>query len=135
MYADTLDDAVGAIKRLQSMLGEVHDCDVWLEDLDAFARKLHKKLRKHFPQNGSFARLQVGLDYLKTQRARQRQQVFSQLVDSWRQWKRAGVWDRLVSVIGPPDQPHKVRKPPVQPWPSCGSPRRDVAVAAGHSFR
>ena len=37
VYPGRLEEAVEAIKRVQSLLGDVHDCDVWAEHLDAFA--------------------------------------------------------------------------------------------------
>ena len=37
MCPGRLDEAVETVKRLQTLLGDVHDCDVWLDHLDAFA--------------------------------------------------------------------------------------------------
>ena len=37
VYPGRLDEAVEAIKRVQTLLGDIHDCDVWLDHLDAFA--------------------------------------------------------------------------------------------------
>ena len=37
VHPGRLDAAVEAIKKVQTLLGDVHDCDVWLDHLDAFA--------------------------------------------------------------------------------------------------
>ena len=96
---DRLDEAVDAIKRVQSLLGEVHDCDVWAEHLDAFAAKECGRITALFGHAGRFTRLQPGIDFLRADRYRRRQEVFRQLVEYWGELARGQFWDRLVSVV------------------------------------
>ena len=35
---------VEVMKKLQTLLGDIHDCDVWMDVLDAFARKLRRRM-------------------------------------------------------------------------------------------
>ena len=39
IYSGTLDATLEVIKQVQTLLGEVHDCDVWQEQLDLFGKK------------------------------------------------------------------------------------------------
>ena len=39
MYAGRVDGVLEAIKQVQSLLGDIHDCDVWMVQLDAFSAK------------------------------------------------------------------------------------------------
>jgi CHAD domain-containing protein len=94
-----LDGTVEAIKKVQTLLGEVHDCDVWAEELQAFAAKMCKRIRKHFGDAGPFAGLQVGIEYLQQDRRRRRQQVFQELVDYWQGLNQRQEWERLVEVL------------------------------------
>ena len=45
-----------AVKRLQTLLGEIHDCDVWAEDFAEFAHKEEGEIQLHF---GGAQRLNV----------------------------------------------------------------------------
>ena len=38
VYGQSLDEAVAAVKRVQTLLGEVHDCDVWVERVRRFRK-------------------------------------------------------------------------------------------------
>jgi len=99
VYAGQLEEAVGAIKKVQSLLGEVHDCDVWAEHLDAFASSEHGRITALFGHPGRFTRLQPGIDYLRQDRRRHRQEVFTQLVAYWAELGRRRFWDGLTSVV------------------------------------
>ena len=37
VYGPALDEIITAVKKVQTLLGDIHDCDVWLEHLDAYA--------------------------------------------------------------------------------------------------
>ena len=65
VYPGRLEEAVEAIKRVQSLLGEVHDCDVWAEHLDAFAAAERERITALFGHAGRFTRLQPGIDFLR----------------------------------------------------------------------
>ena len=99
VYPGRLDEAVEAIKRVQSLLGEVHDCDVWAEHLDAFAAEERERITALFGHAGRFTRLQPGIDFLRADRRGHREEVFKQLVDYWAELGRRRFWDGLVSVV------------------------------------
>ncbi len=82
VYSGQLDDSIVAMKNLQTLLGELHDCDVWSEHLDAFGAKEKKRILKHFGHPGPFARLDVGIEHLRQERRRRRVEVFGKLVES-----------------------------------------------------
>ena len=95
VYPGRLEEAVEAIKRVQSLLGEVHDCDVWAEHLDAFAAAERERITALFGHAGRFTRLQPGIDFLRADRRRHRQEVFGQLVEYWAELGRRRFWDGL----------------------------------------
>ena len=113
VYPGGLDASVEAVKRVQSFLGDVHDCDVWIEHLDAYATAQRDRLMAQFGHAGRMVRLQPGIDYLREDRRGHRQAVFEQLVAYWAELGRTRFWDRLVSVVVAPDQPPA--KPPLTP--------------------
>ena len=93
--ANTADTA----KRLQTLLGEVHDCDVWVKTFEEFARKEAAEIQVFFGNSQRFERLRPGLDYLCQERKGRRRQVFAELVAFWQTLKGQGVWERLAAIL------------------------------------
>ncbi len=60
IYSDRLDAVLEAIKQVQTLLGEVHDCDVWQEQLDQFAKTQRNRIKSHYGHAGPFSRLNRG---------------------------------------------------------------------------
>ncbi|MCX7010079.1 MAG: CHAD domain-containing protein, partial [Kiritimatiellaeota bacterium] len=95
VYPGRLEETVEAIKRVQSLLGDVHDCDVWAEHLDAFAANERRRLTTLFGHAGRLVRLQPGIEYLRRDRRCHRQEVFGQLVAYWDELGRRRFWEDL----------------------------------------
>jgi len=95
VYEGGLDEALRTVKKLQVFLGDVHDCDVWLEKLDDFDRSLRRTIRKRYGTDAAAEPLMVGIDYLRSQRQDQRQRAFRELVDYWSQLQQQDYWDKL----------------------------------------
>ena len=68
MCPGRLDAAVETVKRLQTLLGDIHDCDVWLDHLDAFASDQRDRIVAMFGHAGRFLHLQPGIEYLRKDR-------------------------------------------------------------------
>ena len=94
-----LANTVDAVKRLQTLLGEIHDCDVWVENFAEFAGKESGEIQLYFGSSPRFERLRPGLDYLRQERTDRRRQVFGELVAFWQQQKDQGLWDRLAGIF------------------------------------
>lgn len=99
VYPGQLDGSIDAIKRVQTLLGDVHDCDVWVDHLVTFSKRQRKRIVKRFGHAGPFARLHVGIEYLRQERQRRRQQLFEELVAYWQQLSRQGHWEELVATV------------------------------------
>ncbi|MCE5267660.1 MAG: CHAD domain-containing protein [Planctomycetaceae bacterium] len=105
LYPGQLDEAVDAIKRVQTLLGEIHDCDVWAEHLTAFSAAERERITEMFGHAGRFQHLVPGIEYLRQNRAERRRQAFEELVTFWQELGRRGLWDRLTATVRPPYQP------------------------------
>ncbi|MEE8451084.1 MAG: CHAD domain-containing protein [Thermoguttaceae bacterium] len=99
VYGASLDDSIAAVRKLQTFLGTVHDCDVWAGNLDAFAAEEEKRIRKHFGHAGPFARLNVGIEHLRQDRRRRRGEVFRELVTYWEELKRNRQWEEMAHIV------------------------------------
>ncbi|MCC6125231.1 MAG: CHAD domain-containing protein [Pirellulales bacterium] len=99
IYAGRLDFALAIAKRVQTLLGEVHDCDVWQDQLDEFATEEHDRLCALYGHGQLFAKLDRGLQYLREDRRRRREQAFAELLVLWRQTKEQGLWEELTRAV------------------------------------
>lgn len=101
LYEGRLDDVVDDVKKVQSLLGDVHDCDVWLGDLEAFADAERNRIVARYGHAGPMERLTPGIQYLSGRRREQRQEVFGELVRHWQELNRQGFWEKLVNTVQP----------------------------------
>ena len=88
-----------AIKKLQTFLGEVHDCDVWAEDFAEFAHEAEGEIQLYFGGSQRFEHVRPGLEYLRQDRKDCRSQVFGELAAFWQELKDRGLWDRLATIL------------------------------------
>jgi CHAD domain-containing protein len=99
VYPGQLEPIIEAAKQLQTLLGDIHDCDVWVDQFEAFAEKERKNAIACFGGEGRFARLKVGLDYLCQDRRQHRVEVLQELVVYWQALERRQTWENLVAVL------------------------------------
>jgi CHAD domain-containing protein len=99
IYDGRLDFALAIAKRVQTLLGDVHDCDVWQEQLDEFATEERDRLCTLYGHGQLFAKLDRGLQYLREDRSRRREQAFAELLELWGETKKQGVWDELAEAV------------------------------------
>jgi CHAD domain-containing protein len=90
------------MKRLQSILGKVHDCDVWLEDLAKFSDKEKKRTIKYFGSERAFRRLKPGIEYLAGHRHADREMSFERSRALWKEINEARLLDNLRTMIQTP---------------------------------
>jgi len=99
LYQGKAEGAFEAVKQLQTLLGEIHDCDVWVEQLQRIAESQSRRLRPFYGHGGPPARLRAGLEYLQQDRRQRRRELFAGLVQYWEKLSREGVWDGLLQVV------------------------------------
>ncbi len=99
-YAGRLDDYLATVKRIQTLLGDIHDCDVWVEHLAATLGEEGKRLAERYGHNGHLGRLAAGIEYLRTERRTTRRRLFDELVAYWRELKQEAYWDALRELVG-----------------------------------
>jgi CHAD domain-containing protein len=99
LYGPPLEPVIESVRAMQTLLGDMHDCDVWEQRLEAFVAAERKRIRRHFGHDGPLARLEVGIEYLRQDRRARREQAFGELAALWAQWTQEGLWDALRRIL------------------------------------
>ncbi|NLF07127.1 MAG: CHAD domain-containing protein [Pirellulaceae bacterium] len=102
LYAAQLDEPIKICRKLQTLLGDIHDCDVWLENLDNFARAERDHIIASFGRTGRFRQIRPGIEYLQENRRLRRREAFDELVAFWAELSDRGFWAELAAVVGNP---------------------------------
>jgi CHAD domain-containing protein len=102
LFERRLSANIEIMKRLQSLLGKVHDCDVWLEDLVKFSDKEKKRTIKYFGSERAFRKLKPGIEYLAGHRHADREMSFERSRALWKEITEANLPDKLRAMVQTP---------------------------------
>jgi CHAD domain-containing protein len=101
ILGETTEAPLARVKRLQKILGDLHDCDVWIEFLPRFVEKERTRTRRFLGHTKGFKRIARGLEYLQEQRLRSRQDIFAALLEHWGECRRNGDWQVVRHLADP----------------------------------
>lgn len=101
-YAGRLDAGLDVMKQIQAYLGDLHDCDVWMADLDRLAGKEARRIVRRFGHAGPMASLEPGIRFLWEERAARRRQWFQALAYYWRGLTEQGFWEEFIEAVQGP---------------------------------
>jgi CHAD domain-containing protein len=108
-YDGQLAAFITAVKRAQSLLGDIHDCDVWMVDIDEFLERERLATIEYSGHDRAFHRLKPGLLLLRDERQTHRRNVFAEMVKYWESLDAEHLWESLESTLKArgeaPDQP------------------------------
>jgi len=101
-YEGDLDECLSAMKKLQDLLGDLHDCDVWLQLLPDFLADESKRAEAWFGKASSVSsvnRLRAGIEHLQASRLSDRERIFAKLGEYWRRLRAAGTFDAMTALL------------------------------------
>ncbi|MFA6469670.1 MAG: CHAD domain-containing protein [Bacteroidota bacterium] len=105
-YGGKMKPYIRTLRLLQDLLGEMHDCDVWLATIPEFIEEERRKTEKFYGATTTFPRIERGLLFL-TEYARQvRGKKYRAFVRLWKQANQQQLWKKLLSVTGPAGGSH-----------------------------
>ncbi len=99
VYDGQLGPTIKAVKKIQSCLGDIHDCDVWVDNIQAFMEQERQQTIDYFGHHGPFNRLKPGLLRLCEDRMTCRQEAFQSLVAYWDKLNETHLWDDLETIL------------------------------------
>jgi hypothetical protein len=99
LFEGRLAAPVEVSRSLQRQLGEIHDCDVWIDFLPRFIRGERRRTRKFFGHTRGFRRISQGLEELLASRRAHRAELHDAFVDYWHRSCGGQFWLDLRTVL------------------------------------
>jgi len=98
-YLDAVQEPARTARTFQTLLGDIHDCDVWAHDLPRFLEEESQRTLVYFGHLGPFASLVPGIVALQHNRQQYRVQRYQEFVTFWYQVQEQGIWEQLCQTL------------------------------------
>jgi hypothetical protein len=99
LYRRQLKKPIARVKKIQDLLGDIHDCDVWIDHITLLIMKERNRPHTlHDLRHGRGYAI-APLRRLLINRERRRHRLYRQFVRYWEALERSGVWDELRATI------------------------------------
>ncbi len=99
LYQGKSDFALQVAQQSQQYLGEIHDADVWISFLPLFMEKELKRVQTFYGYSSPYNRLKAGLEFLLENRRKERNRLYTEFLNVWKEWKLKEIWLNLRKVI------------------------------------
>ena len=98
-YLDALQEPARTARTFQTLLGDIHDCDVWAHDLPRFLEEESQRTLVYFGHLEPYALLMPGIVALQHNRQHYRMQRYQAFVAFWHQGQEQGIWEQLCQTL------------------------------------
>ena len=99
VYAGKLGRFIRTAKKIQSLLGEVHDCDVWVACLERFLEEEYSRTVQYFGHGRPCKRIRPGIVTLSQERVENRHVLFSRTQKYWTRYGGEALGQALEQVL------------------------------------
>ena len=100
LYKGGLERYTKKMRQLQTLLGNLHDCDNWVEILQRVETEETERALANCGDLCSVADFRRGIEWLRSERIEQRDLLFNQAAHLWAQLQRSGLWTNLLKAVG-----------------------------------
>jgi CHAD domain-containing protein len=99
LYEGEMENQIAVCKKLQDLLGDIHDCDVWMDYLPQFMEDERAYSFNYFGHNDSFGILEPGLLHLRQHLRKRRSAIYEEFVSYWKDIQEQNIWDDLKQFV------------------------------------
>ena len=90
---------LSVFKKFQDDLGEIHDYDVWISDLNQFLADEKQKITEFYGQTGPFNFIKPGIMYLIDEIKNRKLERHEKFLERWNEQFRNQFWTNLKSIF------------------------------------
>lgn len=113
LYASGLKSHLQVVRKIQEMLGDIHDCDVWSDFLPRFLDRENQRTLRYYGHTRYFKRLIPGIAYFQSDRRQAREAMYADFSGAWEMWRQEEIWGSLRQSIQIPfPGPESIFPPP-----------------------
>ncbi|MEI8330320.1 MAG: CHAD domain-containing protein [Methanomicrobiales archaeon] len=99
VYRLNLKKPIAHVKEVQEILGDLHDCDVWIDEVIRLLLRERSLLRSDNEEKRPDTRTLSSLKIFLAEKEREREQIYRHFVRYWATLKRTGLWDSLRTTL------------------------------------
>jgi CHAD domain-containing protein len=96
IYPPEFDRFIRVMKKMQTILGDIHDCDVWKIMLPELLEEEKKRIMDFYGEIRPFNLIKPGVEAFREEKIRQRNTLFEEFLKEWNQWQQEGIWMDLI---------------------------------------
>ncbi len=85
------------LKNLQTLLGDIHDCDVWEEFLPEFLKKEKEKTIDYFGNSKFFTKIKPGISYMQKLIPIKKAKLYKEFIIFWNKLEDGGFFNKLLN--------------------------------------
>lgn len=100
LFQGEADLVLETLKKLQDLLGDVHDCDVWCTFLPQFLEKEERRTIRYFGHGRPMGRLRPGIEFLQAEFRKRRAERFEEFREFWKRNLDEVGWKAFARRLG-----------------------------------
>ncbi|MBM3240805.1 CHAD domain-containing protein [Candidatus Poribacteria bacterium] len=99
LYHEELKSSRQVVREVQTILGDIHDYDVWVEYLPQFLEEERVRTLEYFGHTRPLNLLKAGILYLQQECQQRRDQRYKEFVEFWEELQHQAVWENLGQIL------------------------------------
>ena len=110
LYGKALKTYINQVKKLQDLLGTIHDADVWMEMIPDLIAEERELILLFFDNERPLRRLLPGLEAFRNDRQALREKTYEEFLVDWKKIKSSGMLTKLKNVVNAPVNMNQIMK-------------------------
>ncbi len=104
LYEEGMKPHLQTMRRVQDLLGDIHDDDVWIAWLPEFIKEERQRTYEYYGIFGPFRKLSPGLDYFLNRCQQDRNKTYGKFLREWDAWNGENAWQSLRDAVRIPER-------------------------------
>lgn len=102
LYPDAMQPFLQVVKTCQELLGDLHDCDVWISQLPEFIQSERERTLAYYGHVSPMNLLLPGLRFFEENRIQVRASRYAEFLEKWLVWKSDNLWGQFKAMLTAP---------------------------------